>query len=147
MSRTANPALSLCKPPGPKAEIRLLWVNSARGLIWSMNCDNWDEPKNSFNEATNGLVFNKFNGVKVSESCKVILSLTILSILDKPTLNWFWRSSPTERILLFPKWSISSREPSSYVKLIKYSIDATISWTVRVLWFLEIFRLSFLFNL
>ena len=127
MSRTAKPARSLIKPPGPNAEIRLLCVNSANGLIWSMNCDNCELPKNSFNEATKGFVFNKFNGVNVSESCKVILSLTILSILERPTLNWFCNNSPTDLILLFPKWSISSTVPSSYVKLIKYSIDATIS--------------------
>ena len=112
-----------------------------------MNCDNCDEPKNSFKDATKGLVFKRFNGVKVSESCRVILSLTILSILDKPTLNWFCNNSPTERILRFPKWSISSRVPSSYVRFIKYSIPATISCIVIVLCVSGKFKPSFLFNL
>ena len=68
MSRTANPARSLIKPPGPNADILLLCVNSASGFVWSINCDNCDEPKNSLIAAFNGLTFNKFKGVRVSES-------------------------------------------------------------------------------
>src|SRR5690606_11625715 len=50
-SRTSKPARSRVKPPGPKAEIRRLWVTSDNGLFWSINCDNWLEPKNSFTAA------------------------------------------------------------------------------------------------
>ena len=36
-SRTSNPARSLDKPPGPRADRRLLCVSSPSGLFWSIN--------------------------------------------------------------------------------------------------------------
>ena len=46
-------------------------------------------------------------------------SLTTLSILAKPILNWFCNNSPTHLTLLFPKWSISSVSPNPYANVFK----------------------------
>ena len=54
-----------------------------------MNCDNCDDAKNSFIAAVNGRIFVKDCGVTESTSDNDILSLTTLSILDNPILNWF----------------------------------------------------------
>ncbi len=42
-----------------------------------------------------GLALINLFGVKLSISIMLIRSLTILSILAKPTLNLFWINSPT----------------------------------------------------
>ena len=58
-------------------------------VAMSMNCDNCDDAKNSFIAAVNGRIFVKDCGVTESTSDNDILSLTTLSILDNPILNWF----------------------------------------------------------
>ena len=85
-----------------------MFVSSDNGFVWSMNWDSCELPKNSFIAAATGLMLISAWGVIPSWSWIVILSLTTLSILDNPILNWFCKSSPTDLILLFPKWSISS---------------------------------------
>ncbi len=54
-SRTSNPALSLVRPPGPSADRRRLCVISDKGLVWSINWLNCDDPKNSRTAAAAGL--------------------------------------------------------------------------------------------
>ena len=108
-SLTSNPALSRVRPPGPRAETLLLWVTSDKGLFWSINWDNWLEPKNSFIAAVTGFAFIRSDGPKPSVSATFNLSLTALSTLKSPTLTWLATISPTDLILLFPKWSISSQ--------------------------------------
>ena len=56
-----------------------------------------------------------------------IRSLITLSIRVKPIRNWFWRSSPTARILRLPRWSISSVLPTPFARLSKYETVAKIS--------------------
>ena len=51
----SKPARSRVRPPGPSAETRRLCVISDSGLVWSMNCDSWLEPKNSLIAAEIGL--------------------------------------------------------------------------------------------
>ena len=116
ISLTSNPALSLVRPPGPNAEILLLCVNSDNGFVWSMNCDNWELPKNSLIDDVIGFVLINVCGVTTSRSCVVILSRTALSNLVRPILNWFCSNSPTHLIRLFPKWSISSISPNPWSK-------------------------------
>ena len=81
-----------------------------------MNCDNWLDPKNSLIAAVTGLALIKSWGPSSSASAMLNLSLTALSTLINPTLNWFAVISPTDLTLLFPRWSISS----------------TISWPSRI---------------
>ena len=82
-----------------------------------MNWDNWLEPKNSFIAAVTGFALIKSCGPSSSASAMLNLSLTALSTLISPTLNWFAVISPTDLTLLLPRWSISS----------------TISWPSRIL--------------
>ena len=82
----ANPARSLVIPPGPKTEIRRLCVNSAKGFVWSMNCDSGLDPKNSRIEAING--FGLMSMLILSECCShiAIRSRIVRSNLLRPIL-------------------------------------------------------------
>ncbi len=51
-------------------------------------------------------------GVMISRSWSVMRSRMTRSMREKPTRNWFCRSSPTERIRRLPRWSISSGSPT-----------------------------------
>ena len=84
--------------PGPSADRRRLLVSSASGLVWSMNCDSWLPPKNSFMAATTGRMLMSVFGVAWSESVIVIRSLTTRSMRSRPIRNWFWISSPLARM-------------------------------------------------
>ena len=102
------PARSRDRPPGPSADSRRLWVRPASGLVWSMNCDSCEVPKNSLMEATTGRMLIRVCGVIASTSWVVIRSRTTRSMRDRPTRIWFWISSPTVRRRRLPKWSMSS---------------------------------------
>ena len=68
--------------------------------------------KKSFSDVVIGLALIRSCGIADSISKNVdIFSLTVLSILNKPILNWFSTSSPTDLTRLFPRWSISSTSP------------------------------------
>ena len=77
-------------------------------LVWSMNWESCDVPKNSLMEATTGRMLIRVWGVIASTSWVVIRSFTTRSIRDSPIRIWFWISSPTERRRRLPKWSMSS---------------------------------------
>ena len=93
---------------GPRAESRRLWVSSASGLVWSMNCESCEEPKNSFTTAETGLALIRSCGIRFVMSEIDIRSLTARSMRVRPTRNWFSSSSPTERTRRLPRWSMSS---------------------------------------
>ena len=84
-----------------------------------MNCESWLDPKNSFITALTGLGLMRSCGMSVSSSPRLILSFTALSILNRPILYWFSRSSPTERTRRFPRWSMSSTEPCPFLSSIR----------------------------
>ena len=48
---------------------------------------------------------------KFGDRVRLIHELITLSSLEIPILNWFCKSSPTERTLLLPRWSILSTVP------------------------------------
>ena len=48
--------------------MRRLWVTSDSGLVWSMNCESCDEPKNSRTAAATGLALIRSCGMTVSIS-------------------------------------------------------------------------------
>ena len=102
------PARSRDRPPGPSAESRRLWVRPASGLVWSMNCESCEVPKNSLIAATTGRMLIRVCGVIASTSCVVMRSRTTRSMRERPTRIWFWMSSPTVRRRRLPKWSMSS---------------------------------------
>ena len=92
--------------------------------------------KKSFNEVVIGFALTKSWGIADSISKKVdIFSFTVLSILKRPILNWFSTSSPTERTLLFPKWSISSTSPFPSLKSNINLIIAKISSVSKIVFF------------
>ena len=76
-----------------------------------MNCESCEPPKNSFIAATTGRTLTSAEGVASSGSVIVIRSRTTRSIRSRPTRNWFWISSPTERTRRLPRWSMSSGCP------------------------------------
>ena len=55
-------------------------MRPASELVWSMNCDSWLEPKNSFGAATTGRMLTIVCGVIVSASSVVRRSRTTRSI-------------------------------------------------------------------
>ena len=59
---------------GPSAESRRLCVSSASGLVWSMNCESCEPPKNSFIAATTGRMLISALGVAWSGSVIVMRS-------------------------------------------------------------------------
>ena len=102
------PARSRERPPGPSADRRRLCVRPAIGLVWSMNCESCEVPKNSFSAATTGRMLIRDCGVMASTSWVVIRSRTTRSMRARPVRSWFWISSPTVRMRRLPKWSMSS---------------------------------------
>ena len=83
-----------------------------------MNCERGDEPKNSFMAATTGRMFIREWGVSCSKSwaCRVMRSRMTLSRREKPILNWFCKSSPTQRMRRLLRWSISSVSPNPWAR-------------------------------
>ena len=88
-----------------------------------MNCESWLLAKKSFTAVATGFGLTRSWGISVSISGKVSLSLIALSILTRPILNWFSRSSPTVLTLLLPRWSISSPAPRESLSLQKLSYN------------------------
>ena len=92
------------RPPGPRADKPPLVGDLAEsGFVWSMNWESWLLAKKSFTAVATGFGFTRSWGMSVSISGKVSLSLMARSILTRPILNWFSRSSPTVLTLLLPK--------------------------------------------
>ena len=113
MSRTSNPARSRLSPPGPRALRRRLWVTSARLLIWSMNWESWELPKNSLRAAMTGLELIRSWGMAEARSAvTVIFSLIVRSMRVRPMRKAFSTSSPIDRTRRLPRWSMSSTAPS-----------------------------------
>ena len=96
-----------------------------------MNCESWEEPKNSLTAATIGLIETRSCGLIVSFSFIDIRSLAIRSMRLKAVLSEFERSSPTDRIRRFPRWSMSSTFASPMYTLIRYRIVLTMQSLVR----------------
>jgi hypothetical protein len=111
----------------PSADTLLLWVISESGLVWSMNCDSWLEPKNSLIAAEIGLALIRSCGIRFSDSAWDSLSLTALSTRTKPARNWFSASSPTERTRRLPRWSMSSISPRPFLSSTRIRITSTMS--------------------
>ena len=84
---------------------------SDSGLVWSMNCDSCEEPKNSRTAAAAGLALIRSCGMTVSMSTEDMRSLMARSMRSRPTRYWFSISSPTERTRRLPRWSMSSISP------------------------------------
>ncbi len=126
MSRTSNPARSRLNPPGPRALRRRLWVISARLLIWSMNWESCELPKNSFRAAITGLELTRSWGMaEVRSALTVIFSLTVRSMRVSPIRKAFSTSSPTERTRRLPRWSMSSTSPSPCLSRRRYLMTST----------------------
>ena len=126
MSRTSKPARSRLRPPGPRAERRRLWVISARALIWSMNWDSCELPKNSLRAAMTGLELMRSWGMAAARSAvMVIFSLIVRSIRVRPMRKAFSTSSPTDRTRRLPRWSMSSTVPSPKRRLSRYLRTST----------------------
>ena len=89
------PARSRDRPPGPRRTGDACASGPAIGLVWSMNCDSWLVPKNSFSAATTGRMLISDCGVIASTSWVVIRSRTTRSMQARPVRSWFWISSPT----------------------------------------------------
>ncbi len=73
-------ARSRVRPPAPRADRRRRCVSPDSEFVWSMNCDSWEEPKNSFSAATTGRMLMIVCGVIVSASSVVRRSRTTRSI-------------------------------------------------------------------
>ncbi|CFP61311.1 Uncharacterised protein [Bordetella pertussis] len=78
-------------------------VISDSGLVWSMNCDSWLEPKNSLMAAEIGLELIRSCGIRFSVSAWPRRSLTARSTRTRPARNWFSASSPTQRTRRLPR--------------------------------------------
>ena len=87
-------------------------MTSESGFVWSMNCESWDEPKNSLITAVTGLALIRSCGMSVSISCRLMRSLMARSMRTRPMRYWFSSSSPTARTRRLPRWSMSSMSRS-----------------------------------
>src|SRR5215217_3141044 len=65
-------ARSLLRPPAPIALRRRLWESPLKVLVWSMNCESCEEPKNSFMALLTGLTLTTLRGVMEYSSWGVI---------------------------------------------------------------------------
>ena len=84
---------------------------SDSGLVWSMNCESCEEPKNSRTAAAAGFALIRSCGMTVSISTELMRSLIARSMRSRPTRYWFSSSSPTERTRRLPRLSMSSISP------------------------------------
>ena len=89
-------------------------------LVWSMNCESCEEPKNSLSAATTGRMLTSVAGTMVSGSSVVSRSRMTRSMRASPMRNASCTSSPTVRRRRLPKcsyssisWAISSRRVGS----------------------------------
>ena len=123
-----------------------------------MNWESWLVPKNSLMDATTGRMLIRVCGVIASTSWVVIRSLTTRSIRARPSLTWFWISSPTVRSRRLPKWSMSSVSSGMIVSpaiissspacsRTRYSMVATMSCSLSVPCLIGSSRPSFLLTL
>ena len=80
-------ARSRLKPPAPIALKRRRWERPLKVLVWSMNCESCEEPKNSLIALATGLVLTTLWGVMDSSSWVVIRSRTTRSIRYMPIRN------------------------------------------------------------
>ena len=100
---------------------------SESGLVWSMNCESCEEPKNSRTAAATGLALIRSCGIAASISTELMRSRTARSMRSRPTRNWFSISSPTERTRRLPRWSMSSISPRPSLISIRCLITARMS--------------------
>ena len=113
-----------------------------------MNWERAEVAKKSFSEVVIGLAFTRSWGIADSISRKVdIFSLTVLSILRRPILNWFSTSSPTDLTLLLPRWSMSSTSPLPSLRSSINWIIAKISSLWRTVSLISVVKFSLAFNL
>jgi len=96
-----------------------LCVTSESGFVWSMNCESWDDPKNSLMTADTGFALMMSWGISVSMSCSPIFSRMARSTRTSPIRNWFSISSPTVRTRRFPRLSMSSASPTPFFRPIR----------------------------
>ena len=112
-----------------------------------MNWESWLDPKNSLMAAVTGFAFIRSWGPSSSASAILSLSLTALSTLISPTLNWLAVISPTDLTLLLPKWSISSTISWPSRILTMPFITSIMSWSSRICGFsFSVSSLSLLLN-
>ena len=109
-------------------------VTSESGLVWSMNCDSCEEPKNSRTAAAAGFALIRFCGISLSISTDDIRSLMARSMRRRPTRYWFSISSPTERTRRLPRWSMSSISPLPSRSSTSALMQATMSSRSSVRW-------------
>ena len=107
--------------------MRRLCVISDSGLVWSMNCDSCEEPKNSLIAAETGFALIRSCGIRFSLSACERRSRTARSTRTRPERNWFSASSPTERTRRLPRWSMSSISPRPLRSSTRILITATMS--------------------
>jgi len=124
-----------------------LWVNSANGFVWSINCESWFVPKKVLITEDNVLALIRSIGVNTSLSLTFILSLIVRAILESPTPNCDDNCSPTVLTLLFERWSISSISAFELINSIKNLIMVMISSLVKTRFSMSTSRPSFLFIL
>ena len=84
---------------------------SDSGLVWSMNCESCEEPKNSRTAAAAGLALIRSCGMTLPISTDDMRSLIARSMRSSPMRYWFSISSPTERTRRLPRLSMSSISP------------------------------------
>ena len=101
---------------------------SESGLVWSMNCESCEDPKNSRTAAAAGLALITSCGMTVSISTEDMRSLMARSMRSRPRRYWFSISSPTERTRRLPRLSMSSISPRpSFISLSTRRISSTSS--------------------
>ena len=119
-------------------------MTSARGLVWSMNCESWLVPKNELMTDESVLELMRSTGLNCSLSLTFIFSRIVLAILERPTLNWLASCSPTVLTLRLLRWSMSSTEALELISWMRYLIISMMSVLVRTRRAGSIVRLSFL---
>ena len=99
------------------------------------------------NAAVIGFALIRSEGLYPSVSAIPSLSFTALSTLTSAILSWLAVISPTDLILLFPRWSISSTESLPFLISTNFFNTVTMSSFVRtyVLDLSSIFNLQFSF--
>ena len=90
-------------------------MTSDSGLVWSMNCESCEVPKNSLTAAATGFALMRSCGISVSISTELMRSLMARSMRTRPMRYWFSISSPTARTRRLPRWSMSSISPLPFL--------------------------------